>query len=537
MSRNRSLAPLLAVLLCAATVALVLSAPARAADTGLTLRIVPAFSRANLPASEQQWYDRLWAHSAGCASTVTTRSLYDDLYTYGRSIGDYNAFMLMGLRATGDRAFLDRVKTVTDSMRTKLRDADDECVGGTTDGFLNWRWRAVNMGYSCTNTGGFYGSDWHQLDEAMTHGNMALVAYAFVVNADLDTAYAARAAFWTDYLLHHWEAKWISRAGGDSVKAWMDNATGMYKHEAHVVANILRAAYYLWKITGNPFYKARADALAAQSAANCVANPNVPTAYSWHHQVDNTDTWQAVNYAAYTSGVFCDLHLDGYTPYATDAEMKRFASTYRDIVLRTSAPGFTLMDPNVYGGGTQISTSPGYGISAFARWDSVGRMLAYATTLAAATPSASSIYTVPVAAGALMAVSTRGAVNAPPARVTDLAATQVADSSVTLTWTAPSDDGATGRAALYDLRRSSQPITDANVTSATVITMSLPPAAPGTTERFTVRGLVPGTVYYFALRAFDDAATASPVSNNVSVTTLTADTLPPATIQDLRTAQ
>lgn len=404
-------------------VALWLSAPALADETALTLRVDPAFSRAGLTAAGQSWYDRLWAHSAGCAGTVATRALYDDTYTYGRSIGDYNAYMLMGLRATGDRAFLDRVKTVTDSMRTRLRDADDECVGGTTDGFLDWRWRAVNMGYSCTNTGGFYGSDHNLLDEAMTHGNIALVAYAFVVNADVDTAYAARAAFWTDYLLNHWQAKWISRAGGDSVRAWMDNATGMYKHEAHVVANIMRAAYYLWRITGNPFYRQRADALAAQCMVNCVANPNVPTAYSWHHQVDNTLTWQAVNYAAYTSGVFCDLHVDGYAPYVSDTEMAKFTSTWRDIVLRTSAPGFSTMEPNVYGGGTLVSTSPGYGFSTFARWDGTGTLLAYATALSAATPSANSLYTVPVAAGALMAVSARASSAAdtvPPGRIEDL---------------------------------------------------------------------------------------------------------------------
>jgi hypothetical protein len=505
-----------------------------AQDSDQSLRIDPTFSRSKLTTTQQQWYDLLWSHSAGCASIVTTRSLYDDLYTYGRSIGDYNTYMLMGLRATGDRAFLDRVKTVTDSMRTKLRDADDACVGGTADGYLDWRWRAVGMGYDCTNTGGFYGSDHHQLDEAMTHGNLALATYAFVVNADLDTAYASRAAFWTNYLLHHWEAKWVSRAGGDSTAAWMSNATGMYKHEAHVVANILRAAYYLWKITGNPFYKGRADALAALSAANCVANPNVPTAYSWHHQVDNTDTWQAINYAAYTSGVFCDLHLDGYTPYASIVEMKKFTSTYRDIVLRTSAPNYTLMDPNVYGGGTQISTSPGYGLSAFARWDSTGKMLAYATALSSAAPGASSIYTVPVVAGALMGVSTRGgAANSPPTRITDLAATQVAGTSVTLTWSAPADDGASGRASLYQLRRSSQPITDANFASATDVPISLVPRAPGSSEQFVVGGLTPGTLYYFAIRSLDDQSSASLVSNNVSATTPTSDTMPPARIQDL----
>src|SRR2546426_10680 len=108
-------------------------------DQGLTLRIDPNFSRARLTATEQLWYDRLWTLANAAAAVADTRAGSDDLYTYGRSVGDYNAYLLMGLRATGDRAFLDRVAVVTDIMRTKLKDAWDD---GTTDGFVNWRWGA-----------------------------------------------------------------------------------------------------------------------------------------------------------------------------------------------------------------------------------------------------------------------------------------------------------------------------------------------------------------------------------------------------------
>jgi len=412
--------PLLAALALAAL------PPARAfagPDAALSFRIDPNFTRAALTSAEQRWYDLAWAHSAGCAAVVATRAVSDDTYTLGRSIGDYNAFMLMGLRATGDRRYLDRVMVVTDAMRTTLRDADDACVGGATDGYLNWRWRAIGAGnYSCSNTGGFYGRDNHQLDEAMTHGNMALVAYAFAINADVDTAYAARAAYWRDYLLHHWQAKWIARVGGDSVRAWMDNA-GMYKHEAHVVGNLARAAFYLWKITGNPFYLARAEGLAARSAANFKVNPNVPTAYSWHHQVSNTTTWQAINYAEYTAAVVCDLHFEGFTPYESTAEMAKFTSTWRDIVLRDSAPSFNSMTPDVYGGGTPIGIRAS-GISAFARWDGTSKLLDYADRFAGDNPSANSISTIRVFTGAQVAVSTRGdgVDNVPPAPVVDLRA-------------------------------------------------------------------------------------------------------------------
>ena len=390
-------------------------------DTVLTLRVDPSFSRSRLSTAEQTWYDLAWQHVNGCASTVLTRSQYDDTYTYGRSIGDFNAFMLLGLRATGDRQFLDKVKVVTDSMRVRLSDADDACVGGTADGFLDWRWRAVGFGYTCSNTGGFFGSDHNQLDEAMTHGNLAMVAYAFYLNRDLDTSYASRAAFWTDYLQHHWEAKWVARAGGNRASGWL-STSGMYKHEAHVVGNIMRAAYYLWKITGDSFYKSMADSMQARSAANLVINPTVPTAYSWHHQVDNTTTWQTTNYAEYTSYVFCDLHFEGYGAYASNTEMQKFTSTWRDIVFAGQGPSYANMSPDVYGGGTPIATD-GNQASVYGRWDTTGNLLAYANAQKG-TPGATSIYTIRLITGALAAVSTRGNASAPdtipPAAIKDL---------------------------------------------------------------------------------------------------------------------
>jgi hypothetical protein len=507
----------------------------RADDSALTLRVDPTFSRSKLTAAEQNWYDLIWTHVAGCASTVLARSQWDDSYTYGRSIGDYDTALLLGLRATGDRRFLDRVMVVTDSMRAKLRDADDACVGGATDGYLDWRFRSINaLNCSCTNTcGGYFGTDREQIDEALANGNIALVAYAFVVNSDIDTAYASRASFWTNYLLHHWEAKWISRAGGDSLKAWLDNATGMYKHEAHCVANLTRAAYYLWKITGNPFYLNRANDLAARSAGNLVLNPTVPTAYSWHHQVDNTTTWQAVNYAEYTSGVFCDLHLDGFAPYASTVEIKKFMSTWRDIVFANSAPGFTMMGPDVYGGGAAIAIAA-TSASTMARWDSTGKMMQYANVLSAWSPSATSIYTMQVPAGALVAVSTRtnGGGGGAPAKINDLGALQVGDQSVVLTWTAPGGSS-NGPATSYQLRRSSQLITDANFASATAVPISQTPATPGTIEQFAVMGLTPGTGYHFAIRALDAAGNAAPVSNDVAVVMATSDVIAPAAIRDL----
>lgn len=416
--RSRFLLPIACGLMVALTT---WSAVVFADDTDLSFRVDPSFSRSKLSTTEQYWYDLAWQHQAGCWNTVLTRALYDDTYTYGRSVGDFMAFMLTGLRATGDRQFLDKVRIVSDTMRTKLADADDACVGGKTDGFLDWRWRAINAGsYSCTNTGGYYGSDYHPLDETMTHGNIAMIAYAFWLNRDIDPIYANRATYWLNYLQNHWEKKWIQRNGNNRSTAWLAGS-GMYKHEAHVVANLMRAAYYLWKMTGDSFYKSTADELQRRSALNCVANPSVPGAYSWHHQVDNTTTWQAINYAEYTSSVFCDLHFEGYAPYG-DTEVKKFMSTWRDIVFKNMGPGYTQMQPNVYGGGTPIGISPS-GASAYARWDGTGQLLAYANAVKGS-PGAGSIYTIRAITGAMLAVSTRSASTGsdvtPPATVKDL---------------------------------------------------------------------------------------------------------------------
>lgn len=56
----------------------------------------------------------------------------------------------------------------------------------------------------------------------------------------------------------------------------------------------------------------------------------------------------------------------------------------------------------------------------------------------------------------------------PPA-VTDLAASTVKPTRLTLTWTATGDDGNTGTAAAYDLRHSTAPIDAGNFDLATPI--------------------------------------------------------------------
>lgn len=109
----------------------------------------------------------------------------------------------------------------------------------------------------------------------------------------------------------------------------------------------------------------------------------------------------------------------------------------------------------------------------------------------------------------------------PPARTNTLTASALGV-SVTLNWVAPGDDGNSGLAvAQYDIRRSTQPISEANFAAAQSVTV---PADfsyenPGGNQTMTTVCPNESTLYYFALKAIDTFGAASPMSNTVSATT------------------
>ena len=106
----------------------------------------------------------------------------------------------------------------------------------------------------------------------------------------------------------------------------------------------------------------------------------------------------------------------------------------------------------------------------------------------------------------------------PPDVVMDLAVSAFTAQSVTLSWTATGDDGATGTAARYDLRRADAPIFWTDWESATPITGLPSPAPAGSAESFTVTGLADGETNFFALRVYDDENNSAGVSNVCSAT-------------------
>ncbi len=119
-----------------------------------------------------------------------------------------------------------------------------------------------------------------------------------------------------------------------------------------------------------------------------------------------------------------------------------------------------------------------------------------------------------------------------PAAVANLNALLPTQTSLTLVWTAPGDDGNTGTATQYDIRYSTNSINNGTWNSATQISGEPTPSVAGTPESLTVTGLAENTTYYFAIKTADEVPNWSALSNIASGTT-TLDQTPPAPINDL----
>ncbi len=107
----------------------------------------------------------------------------------------------------------------------------------------------------------------------------------------------------------------------------------------------------------------------------------------------------------------------------------------------------------------------------------------------------------------------------PPTQVTDLRATGKTSNSITLAWTAPADTSY-GGIKRYEIRYATTQMSD-SVTFATgknVVFNDLPKLA-GQTEHVKADSLAFGTIYYFALRAYDVWGNVSLISNVAKDTT------------------
>lgn len=108
----------------------------------------------------------------------------------------------------------------------------------------------------------------------------------------------------------------------------------------------------------------------------------------------------------------------------------------------------------------------------------------------------------------------------PPADIKDLEVASVTATSVSLSWTAPGDDDMTGQATSYELRFSTSNITNYTWPTAALIPSPPKPEMAGSKQEYTIEGLNPDTVYFFAIKTLDDEKNSSNLSNLPSAKTM-----------------
>jgi hypothetical protein len=92
--------------------------------------------------------------------------------------------------------------------------------------------------------------------------------------------------------------------------------------------------------------------------------------------------------------------------------------------------------------------------------------------------------------------------------------------SVSLSWTAPGDDGMLGQATKYEIRYALTAITEAGWGLAAVAGWVPVPALAGVRQSAMISNLLDGQRYYFAIKARDEVGNWSGISNVVSATAL-----------------
>ena len=107
----------------------------------------------------------------------------------------------------------------------------------------------------------------------------------------------------------------------------------------------------------------------------------------------------------------------------------------------------------------------------------------------------------------------------PPAAVTDLTLLETQPTQVSVTWTAPGDDGDVGSANAYDLRYATFPLNADNFGDASMVADVPTPSVAGTPETAVIPGLQPRTGYHIALVSVDERGNPSALSNVLQVDT------------------
>lgn len=320
------LVPLLSA--CRASHSLV-SAPGRT-----TLLGDPDFTEEQLAPEARQWYQRfLFAATSPLQYPDAIGSAASgDLYQLGRIVNVHVSTLLAVYRATGDLRLLDEMDRVMEPARATLRDTNE-------DGYRNWRW-LKDPGNRV-----WYGDDTHVMDEAMTHGLIAAVAWAYQVNRDvaspMGVPYGERADFWADYLLNDFDPKWRDR---DRITTGYDY---LFVELMHPHLQRIRYFYYMGLLTGDPGFDAQAKQLAdgllsdfhelhGEAGPALVWSQGVQAVGSYIHYL------QPTIYAGYTTQTLYELAIDGLEPFADAVFLEEVAATLAQFVIDNGSRDFAI---------------------------------------------------------------------------------------------------------------------------------------------------------------------------------------------------
>lgn len=312
----------------------------------------PAFNISSLPTETQVWYRRFIAalNNSNQYPNIQSAARSGDLYQLGRYVATDVTTTLTVFRLTGDLQLLDRVDEIMQIARGQLRDTNG-------DGYLNWRWLHNR------NDSAWYGDDRHVMDEIMTHGMVAEVAWAFHQNRDLTSPsgvdYKERAAFWADYL-DQWEAKWRERNR---------RPTGynfIHKNLTHPYLNLVRFHWYKYRLTNDEGYLNEATRLANEVNSGQLreistsGGPGLVFPHGVVKYEPNLDYLAPFNYAEYSTQVLMDLAFEPFAPFSRESTLVPLANTIAHKVIDNGSTDFA---PSI-GGSRAIG---GYGLPSSSR--------------------------------------------------------------------------------------------------------------------------------------------------------------------------
>ncbi len=354
----------------------------------MDLRGDPSFDPASLPADVLCWYEALWdvIDDPERAAYFTRRADRDDLYTYSREVNNHLVALFTAFRVTGDLELLDEIDRLAQHMRAQLDDSWHGAASldrGAVDGYLNWVW---DQDESLAHKG----RDLHEIDEMRTHSMIAQVAYAFAANADLESPngvdYAERAAFWTDYLRDHFEAKWRERH-----RVPWPEFPFLERPHLHETLEFVRYHHYMYLLTGEEPYEAEARRLSRVAfenfrEADSPSGPALVTPRSVLSMGGSLDYLLPSIYFRHVVATVVDLHFEGVEPWSDEEVMTMLANTLSGFILDGQGDGFARdvgggveragLEPSGEGNWSRISPSV-YNISAFAllaAWDDSGEV-------------------------------------------------------------------------------------------------------------------------------------------------------------------